>query len=323
MAKKLNLGVTLYSFNIDFYQYKKTFEEIVAQVCTLGPNQGIEVVGPQMDRAYPRVSPEFEARFKNAREKYGFIPVCYGGYPDPQRYQKRYASQWEDIEYLKGQIDAAATLECSNIRLGFDLDLADYIIPYAEKRKVCVGCEIHAPFSIEMAGALVDKIKKVNSPYFGIVPDCGAFCHTPSDVYIQRFAEQGVKKEVSDMIVKMWHEKKNTEEIVEATKEITNDPISELMAIEANNYFGHSDPKVMVPIMKYIHHLHGKFFNVNDSGEEVAVRVPEVVDALCTGGFEGYISCEFEGHHWFSDKDAFEQIKRYQTLVNKCCEKYN
>lgn len=322
MAKKLNLGVTLYSFNIDFYQYRKTFEDIVEQVCTLGPNQGIEVIGPQMDRAYPRISTEFETRFKNAREKYGFIPVCYGGYPDPQRYYKRYSSPWEDIEYLKSQIDAAAALGCANIRLGFDLDLVPYLIPYAEKKKVCVGFEIHAPLSIETQEPLIEKLKEVDSPYFGIIPDCGAFCRTPSDVYIQRFANQGVKKEVSDMIINLWYEGKNTDQIVAAIKEVTNDPISELMAIEANNYFGHSDPKVMVPIMKYIHHLHGKFFHVNDEGEEIAVRVPEVVDALCTSGYNGYISCEYEGHHWFSDKDAFEQIKRYQALVNKCCEKY-
>ena len=71
MAAKLpfRLGVTLYSFNIEFYTYKRTFEDLIEKVTSLGPDQGIEVVAPQMDRGYPSLSPEFEHRFKNAPSK--------------------------------------------------------------------------------------------------------------------------------------------------------------------------------------------------------------------------------------------------------------
>ena len=91
----------------------------------------------------------------------------------------------------------------------------------------------------------------------------------------------------------------------------------ELMCYESCEYFAHGDPKDLLPWMKYMQHVHGKFFYVDENGEESAVRVPEIVSVLKEGGFSDYISAEYEGHHWFSAEPAQEQLKRYMALVKK------
>jgi sugar phosphate isomerase/epimerase len=300
--------------------YKRNFEDLIETVTSLGPKQGIEIVAPEFDRGYPALSPEFERRFKNAREKYDFVPTAWSGYIDPQRITGRYTTREEKIEYLKLQIEAAATLGFPNIRLQVN-DVIEDIIPFAEKKGVSVGVEMHAPMTIESMGKTIERIKKMDSPYYGLVPDSGAFCRQPSEVYFKRFVEQGVSKEIADAVLKMWKEEVDLDKMVAEVRAMGGNEIAELMAVESNVYFGHADPKSLIPLMKYIHHFHGKFFNVNDAGEESAVRVPELVSVLSDGGFEGYISCEYEGHHWYTDVDTLDQIKRYQALVCGCLTK--
>lgn len=318
--KKLpfNLGSTLYSFNIQYYTYQCTFEQLIEKCMELGPNQGIEVVAPMFDRGYPRLSQEFEHRFKSAQEKYGFIPTCYSGYSDPQRFTGRYANAEEEKEYIKLQIDSAVKLGFPIVRLPWIPEITGDLLKYAEKYKIHIATEVHAPLTIETADVLVNDLLKYDSEYMGIVPDCGIFCKAPSEVYFKRFREQGVEQKYVDKIVEMWNDKKNQYEIADTIKDMGGNELAQLMGIEADNYFGHSEPESMLPLMKYIRHVHGKFFYINDDGEESAVRIPEIVDVLIRGGFTGSISCEFEGHHWFSDQDPLEQIRRYQALVRRC-----
>jgi hypothetical protein len=69
--------------------------------------------------------------------------------------------------------------------------------------------------------------------------------------------------------------------------------------------------------MPYIVHVHGKFFGIDETGTESAVRFPEVVSNLKAGGFSGYMSCEYEGHHWLHDGDALSQIRSVQKLIRQ------
>ena len=313
------LGATLYSFNIDFYTYRRTLEDCMEAVSSLGPDQGVELVSPMMDRGYPDLSPEFERRFKNGLEKFGLIPTCFSGYTDPQRFFGRWTSVDEQKEYLIRQMKAAKTLgfkiyRTQNCNSFFEL------APVAEKLGIVLTFEVHAPSTIEELSDVFEKMDKLGSPYLGIVPDCGAFCRSPSDIYFKRFADQGVPEKVSERIRELWIEQKTTAEIREEIRKIEYNELIDLMVTESCEYFGHSDPKCMIPVMKYIPHFHGKFFHVDDAYSESAVRVPEIVAALKEGGFKGYISAEYEGHHWFSDTDALEQIRRYQELIRHCCE---
>lgn len=312
---EIKLGVTLYSFNAEYYSYRYSFEDCMALVGSLGPGQGVELVGPQMIRGFPELSEEFEHRFRTAVERHGLEPTAYGAYGDGQRITGRWLTREEQIDYLEVQLRAAATLGFPIVRVQPSEVVFTDLIPLAERLGVRMGIEIHAPSAIEDMGELVDRVDRIDSPALGFIPDCGTFCHSCANVYLDRFRELGVPDPVVEEIVAGWQARRREDEIMARVEELGGGDLARLMVTEASVYFGHSEPRAMLEIMPRIIHVHGKFYDISDDGRDTAVRFPEVLDVLREGGYSGFISCEYEGHHWDRDRDALEQVKTLQTFI--------
>lgn len=142
---QFKLGVTLYSFNVEYYLYRNTIDELMEKISLLGPNQGVEIVAPQFIRGFPELPKEFEFRFKRLAERYGLVPTSYGAYGDPQRFTGREMTHEEKSDYLKTQIRSAAKLGFPIIRVQFTEPVFTELVAYAEKMNVKMGIEIHAP----------------------------------------------------------------------------------------------------------------------------------------------------------------------------------
>jgi hypothetical protein len=309
------LGVTLYSFNSEYYSYKYSLEDCLEAAASLGEGQGVEIVGPSMIRSYPDLSPEFEKRFRHLIEKYGLTPTAYGAYSDPQRITGRLLNRDEQVEYIKLQMRAAHKLGFTVFRIQAVEAVFTDLVPYAEKLNLKMGFEIHAPMMIETMGDIVERVLKINSPYLGFVPDCGAFCQSCAKVYVDRFLEQGVPRVIADRILELWEQKQPGKVIEAEVSKLGGDDLANLMAVESQIYFGHSDPSTLRSILPHIIHVHGKFFGLDDDGTPSAVRLPEIISILQEGAYKGYISCEYEGHHWYRERDALAQIRGVQTYI--------
>lgn len=311
----IRLGVTLYSFNAEYYSYKYSLEDCMERVGSLGPGQGVEIVGPQMIRGFPDLSAEFEHRFKQLLERHDLRPTVYGGYCDAQRATGRWPDHGEQAEYLQRQVRAAARLGFPIIRLQPNEVVLTDLVPFAEHHDVKIGLEIHAPRRIEDIGPLIERVERVDSPYLGFVPDCGTFCHSCAQVCVDKFLELGVPESLVETILALWQEQTSPAEMQAEVTRLGGDEYAHLMASETGIYFGHSEPRAMLDIMPRILHVHGKFYDIADNGMDSAVRFPEVLDVLDEGGFDGYISCEYEGHHWYPARDVLGQIKTLQRLI--------
>lgn len=311
------LGVTLYSFSAEYYTYQYTLEDCMEAVGSLGPRQGVEIVGPQMIRGYPDLPVEFERRFKNAVARYDLVPTAYGGYGDGQRISDRWPTREEELDYLRRQMRAAHRLGFPVIRLQPTEVVFTDLLADAEKYDVKIGIEIHAPMSIEQLGPILERVETIDSPFLGFVPDCGTFCHSCAQVCIQRFLELGVRPDIVDLIVKRWTEQAPSDEVAKEVTAMGGNDYARLMVVECAVYFGHSDPSSLLTIMPRIVHVHGKFFGVDESGVDSAVRFPEIVVALREGDYSGYISCEYEGHHWYRDRPAIDQLRALQASIRK------
>lgn len=314
---EIKLGVTLYSFNVEYHTYQYTMEDCMEAVGSLGPGQGVEIVGPQMIRGYPDLPEEFEHRFKHAVERYDLRPTAYGAYFDGQRITGRWPTKEEQLDYMQRQIRAASRLGFPVIRLQPAEEVFTDLLGYAEKYDVKMGIEVHSPTTIEDMGPIIERIEAIDSPYLGLIPDCGIFSHSPAGVYVERFLELGVPREIVDMILERWRERASAEALIDEVHAMGGDHYAELMAVEANIYFGHSDPADLKRIMPLIVHVHGKFFDADDFGVDTAVRFSEVVDELIDGNYAGYISCEYEGHHWYRDRAAIDQIRVMQASISR------
>ena len=309
------LGVTLYSFNAEYYTYQYSFDDCMAAAGSLGPAQGVEVVGPQMNRGYPGLAPEFEASFRRLVDRHDLRPSAYGAYGDGGRITGRWATRDEQFDYLVSQLRTARRLGFPVIRVQPGETVLSDLLSFAEKYDVKMGMEIHAPMTIESLEPIIERVARINSPYLGFVPDCGVFCHSPAQVYVDRFVEQGVRQEIADHILGRWREQAPEDQLRREVTQLGGDDLAQLMVTESFIYFGHDDPKMLDTIMPYIVHVHGKFFGIDKTGTDSAVRFPEIISVLVDGGFDGYISCEYEGHHWNRDFVALDQLKTVQDVI--------
>lgn len=311
------LGVTLYSFNADYYTYRYSLEDMFAAAGSLGEGQGVEIVAPQMMRSYPQPSVEFEYTVARLVDRYGLEPSAFGAYGDGARFTGRWASIDEQVDYLSRQLRSAARMGFPVVRVQFEEAVLTRLVPVAERLGVRMGMEIHAPMTVEQLEPVLDRVTAIGSSALGVIPDCGAFCHSCADVYVQRFREQGVPEPVVEHILAAWQARTGIQDLMDEVAALGGGELGQLMAIESYAYFGHNEPAALRPLLPYIVHVHGKFYGIDDSGTDSAVRFPEIVSELIAGGYAGFVSCEYEGHHWDRSRDALDQVCTIQGYLRR------
>jgi sugar phosphate isomerase/epimerase len=312
----IRLGVALYSFNAEYYTGTYSFEDCLAAVGSLGPGQGIELEGPQMIRGFPDLPADFAATFRSAIERHDVRPTSFGAYGDAQRFSGRYATAAEQRDYLRRQLSIAVALGFGVMRVHPSRVLADFVTE-AEHAGVRLGVEVHAPMSIAAGAPIIEFVEEVDSPYLGLIPDAGLFCHAIAPACIEHARRRGVSPHVVDRLVGLWEERAAVGEIRAALAELDAGEDAEQLAMETVVFFGHNDPAALRDVMGRIVHVHAKFYGVDAAGRDVAARVPDMVAVLRDGGYSGEVSCEYEGHHWDADLSALEQIRALQTALGQ------
>ena len=68
--------------------------------------------------------------------------------------------------------------------------------------------------------------------------------------------------------------------------------------INGTGLFGPARVDDWLEIMPWIRHVHGKFFGIDENGEEPSVPVRDLIRLLVENGYYGAISSEYEGWHW-------------------------
>ena len=83
--------------------------------------------------------------------------------------------------------------------------------------------------------------------------------------------------------------------------------------------FAHNDPRRWLEIMPRVVHVHAKFYELEADGTDPSIPHKELFDVLVEGGYEGYVSSEWEAHAWadMEDQDGFEMVRRHQELYRK------
>src|SRR5512135_3077049 len=178
MAAKpvFHVGVTFHSFAREYLSFVYSFEDMMEKASLLGG--GVEIVGPSHHRGFPYVTDEFERSFKSSLERYELVPTCYGSYADPFMLPDRNLTPDELYEYTVLQLKGAAKLGFPVVRLQhFASDIAERLIPWAEKLNLKMGYELHTPLMIESARTqeLLAQIRQISSERLGVIPDCGIF----------------------------------------------------------------------------------------------------------------------------------------------------
>jgi hypothetical protein len=169
--------------------------------------------------------------------------------------------------------------------------------------------------SIAASAPIIQFVEEVDSPCLGLIPDAGLFCHAIAPECIEHARARGVTPQVIDRLIGLWHARAAVPEIRAALAELDAGEDAEQLAMETVVFFGHNDPQDLLALMPWIIHVHAKFYGVDDAGQDVAARLPELLAVLKSGGYEGDLSCEFEGHHWNSELRAIDQVRALQGAL--------
>jgi hypothetical protein len=69
--------------------------------------------------------------------------------------------------------------------------------------------------------------------------------------------------------------------------------------------------------MPQVIHMHGKFYDFDAAGNETSIPYDEILPVFHDGGFDGFMSSEWEGHLYMRNVDAFDMVAKHQALARR------
>jgi hypothetical protein len=153
----------------------------------------------------------------------------------------------------------------------------------------------------------------LDSPLLGFVADFSSTMHAMSQTLLRAVRRAGLDDEAVERLQQVWATdatmRERQEEFIAYLRGRDFDP-GRLgsFAHLAFNMHGHVDPREWADIMPQILHVHAKFYDIDETGQEPAIDYPEHVRVFVEGGYRGYWSSEWEGH-------AFAELGEVDPLV--------
>jgi sugar phosphate isomerase/epimerase len=295
----------LYSASAEFRAGWYDFDSLLARVAELGIGPGIEIVASQVVPTYPHISEEFVREWRAAFDKYGFDESSFGANLDMGRRRDRDMTDDEEFEFSE-------TLFRGAHRLGFPLVriqsakpvLLRRLLPIAEELDLKLAYEIHAPM--------------------GFVADFSSTMHSMSPTLLRAVQRAGLDDEALAELQKIWGTDASMQErqqkFIGYLKGRDFDP-GRLgsFAHLAFNMHGQVAPQEWADIMPQILHVHAKFYDIDETGQEPAIDYPELVRVFVEGGYRGYWSSEWEGHAFaeLGEVDPLVLVRKQHDLIRK------
>lgn len=319
-------GVSLYSFQQAFYLGRMSLEDCIASSAELGAT-GIETLAEQMMPGFPHLPDSFYRTWHGWMERYGTTPTAHDMFLDTKRWKDRLLTHDEMVESVKRDIDHASKLGCDVIRVIVITppEVIEACIPYAAERKVKLALEIHAPrhFDDEWIQSHYEMYRRHGPEWVGFTPDMGMFTRRFPRVIADRLLRDGASERIVRYVVETYDAAAGgggappdlTELRADVEKMGANE--HDLRAANFATRMIWSNPRRLLDFMPYIHHIHAKFYDMTDEGEEYSIPYGEIVPLLLEGGFTGSLSSEYEGQRHIQDVhevDEVEQVRRQQRM---------
>jgi sugar phosphate isomerase/epimerase len=310
------LGLTLYSASAEFRAGWFDFDGLLDRVAQLGIGPGIEIVASQMVPTYPVVSDAFVRSWRAAFDRHGFDASSFGANLDMGRRRDRDMTPDEEFEFSELMLRGAHKLGFPLVRIqSARPELLRRLLPVAERLELKLAYEIHAPL-----GPNADPILKVretyaelNSPLLGFVADFSSTMRAMSPTLLRAVRRAGLDDGAVERLQVIWATdasmRERQEEFIAylASRDFDPGRLGSFAHL-AFNMHGHVDPHEWAEIMPQILHVHAKFYDIDESGQEPAIDYPAHVRVFVEGGYRGYWSSEWEGH-------AFAELGEVDPLV--------
>lgn len=318
--EKIKLAVSLYSFSSEYINGELDLEGILKKVKEMG-YEGIEIVAAQMVPNYPYPTDEWLYAFKKLLRKYELVPVCWSAYIDMGIRSDRDLSEAELIQYTLNDMIYAKKAGFPLVRTQHSISPAIFtkMLPYCEKLDIKLAIEMHHPHHPEVAEwkEYIKICKTIGRGYLGIVPDCGIFQNHPHKLFLDQAREMGFRPIVLDRVVAL-HGVDTPLDAVIATEKLTAEEIS--IAGDLYATFNHpAHVEQLEELMDISFYFHGKFYYAYEGENDKCIPYDKIMNALSRLSYDGYMACEYEGHHFADcyEIPTQEQLTRYVAMQKR------
>jgi sugar phosphate isomerase/epimerase len=318
------LGATTFAFTNEWHARQYDLDTLLAEIASRELGPGLEVIGYQIFRDFPNVSTDTAARFRDLVAKHGLTLSCLGLNADIAIRRGRMMSVDEQVDYHVPQLEAAARLGFPAVRLQFTApaEVAIRLLPIAEKYGIKMGPEIHAPLSPESPPVMAyrEAYAKANSPLLGFIPDFGCCARTLPPSYLDNLRAQGMPEDLLQLAIEVWHLPQDAGwkrgEFARRVAPLNADPAIVSALSVMFNIVSPNRAEMWRELVPQTIHVHGKFYDFDAAGNESAIPYDEILPVFQQGGYEGFISSEWEGH-LYSRANAFDMVARHQALCRR------
>jgi hypothetical protein len=318
-------GVSLYSFQEEYYLRKMSLEDCIATSAGFGAF-GIESIAEQMMPGFPALSDAFYEQWHAWMKQYETTPTCHDMFLDTKRYKGRLLTDDEMVESVRRDIRHASRLGCSCIRILVITPphIMERATPYAEEAGIRLLLEVHSPwtFSTDWIVQHIEVMQRTKSGILGLMPDLGIFVERFPQVIVDRFLRDGASASLATAIVKTYDDRGDIKGLPAWVEEHGGN-LQDISLARTVGHYLNEDPKKMLDYMPLIHHVHGKFYEMTEDCKEPSIPYEEIIRVLRQGGFNGYISSEYEGNRHIQDAfevDSVEQVRRHQVMLKRLIE---
>ncbi|CAI3804364.1 C-glycoside deglycosidase beta subunit domain-containing protein [Pseudarthrobacter sp. MM222] len=322
-----SLGLTLYSASAEFRAGWYDFDGLLNRVAELGIGPGIEIVASQVLPTYPNVTDDFVRSWQEAFDKHGFTASSFGANLDMGRRRDRDMTPDEEYEFTHTLFRGAKKLGFPLVRIqSAKPELLRRLLPLAEDLELKLAYEIHAPLGPNSPEIMKvrDVYAELDSPLLGFVADFSSTMHSMSPTLLRAVRRAGLDDEAVERLQAIWGTEApmrvRQEEFIAYLRGRDFDPARlGSFAHLAFNMHGHVSPKEWADIMSQIMHVHAKFYDIDERGNEPAIDYPELVRVFVEGGYRGYWSSEWEGHAFaeLGEVDPLLLVRQQHDLIRQ------
>jgi sugar phosphate isomerase/epimerase len=321
----IKLGLTLYSLTSEWAARRYDLHGLLDTVAAAGIGPGIEIVASQTLRTYPLVTDEFVAEWHDAFDRHGLVPSSFGANLDMGRRRDRDMTLDEEYEFTAAQFRSARALGFPLVRIqSAKPELIRRLMPLTDELDLTLGWEIHAPLgpNSPQVVQIRELYEEIGSPRLGFVADFSSTMHSMSPTLLRKLAKMALGPADLDRLQEIWA----TDADINArhgqfvdylhTRGIAPESLGSFARL-AFNMHGHVDPHEWADIMPRIVHVHAKFYDIDDAGNEPAIDYPELVRVFVEGGYSGFFSSEWEGHAFadLDEADPVDLIRSQHALI--------
>jgi sugar phosphate isomerase/epimerase len=312
--------VSLYSFQEEYFLGKLDLEGCLKVLQSMGVS-GVEVIGEQMFPGFPHLTDARVAQWRGWMEKYGLAPVCHDMFLDTKRYKHRLLNFEESVEAVVRDIRFAAALGCKTMRMIVITppEVMQASLRYAERYDIKLLLEVHSPwhFRHEWIERHLEVMHRAGSPYLGLMPDLGIFVRRFPRIIADRFIRDGATPALVAEIIGTYDAKGDLAGLPDRMKQAGGNALDVSLAGMVGHYCDIA-PREMLDHMQFIHHVHGKFYEMLENETEYSIPYEEIIAVLKQGAYDGYVSSEYEGNRHIQDVfevDSIAQVRRHQAML--------